>query len=404
MQPTMNFLESGPPVLWRQVGGLAAVQGAITLTWMIYRIYLPQLLAGFGFPGLDLGVQILEDALGVVVEPIMGGLSDQQRQWMGTRFPLISLGILLSSALFIVIPAIFIFGKPYVIFHWLLPVVLVGWALAMAVFRAPALSLLGQYAAKTKLPQAMSILILTGGLAGAARPIASNFILSLGPAITFAIGSLVLLGAVAVLRSVKPDAAISEIPSDITANQKISIPLLGLIGVTGMSIAWGTRLMLGEIFPKVLKTQIADADVKLLMTGIAIALAFASLLAGIVATRAGNQRSMLAGLAACAVFLQGLVFAQGAATVWILIIALIASYSLVANGAVPFALSLVPPHRGGLGVGVYFGGFSLAMSLYGFAFGPLWGIAQVQAAIVVAIAFLLAATCITLSTINNFRV
>jgi hypothetical protein len=39
-----------PAVLWLQVWGLAAVQGAITLTWIIYNLYLPQLLAQFSFP------------------------------------------------------------------------------------------------------------------------------------------------------------------------------------------------------------------------------------------------------------------------------------------------------------------------------------------------------------------
>ena len=400
----MNLLQSQSAILWGQVGGLAAVQAAITLTWMIYRIYLPQLLAAFGFPGLEHVVSILEDALAVALEPIMGGLSDKQRQWMGSRFPLISLGTILSSALFIAIPAVFIFGKPYQAFRWLLPVMLVAWALAMAVFRAPAVSLIGQYAVKTKLPQAMSVLILIGGLAGAARPIAGDFILSLGPAITFTIGSLVLLGAVGVLRSQKPDMAVAETPINPTTNQPLSIPLLGLIAVIGMSVACGTRLMLGEIFPKVLETQLVGTDVKLLMVGIAIALAFASLPAGIVATRAGNQRVTIAGLVLAAFLLLALVFAQGAGTVCFLIIALIPSYSLVANGTIPFVLSLVPPHRGGLGVGVYFGGFSLAMSLYGLIFGRVLGISLVQAAIIGAIAFLLAGACIATSTLKDFRV
>ncbi len=41
---------SGSGVLWLQVSGLAAVQGAITLSWIVYRLYLPQLFGQFGFP------------------------------------------------------------------------------------------------------------------------------------------------------------------------------------------------------------------------------------------------------------------------------------------------------------------------------------------------------------------
>ena len=90
-----------------QVWVLAAVQGAITLSWLIYNIYLPQLLTQFGFPAsLAVGLVLVENALGAVLEPVMGGLSDQARRWVGTRFPFISVGMILASALFIAIPCV----------------------------------------------------------------------------------------------------------------------------------------------------------------------------------------------------------------------------------------------------------------------------------------------------------
>ncbi|MEW6498955.1 MAG: MFS transporter, partial [Cyanobacteriota bacterium] len=99
--------------MWLQVSALAGVQGAITLTWIIYRLYLPQLLALFGFPGvLAASLLVVENLLGAVMEPLMGGLSDQAKRWMGTRFPFISGGVILSSTLFIAIPAIVVFGNP----------------------------------------------------------------------------------------------------------------------------------------------------------------------------------------------------------------------------------------------------------------------------------------------------
>jgi hypothetical protein len=58
---------------------VAALQGAITLTWMLYRLYLSQLLAGFGFAGFDRGITILEDSLAITIEPFAGWLSDKQR-------------------------------------------------------------------------------------------------------------------------------------------------------------------------------------------------------------------------------------------------------------------------------------------------------------------------------------
>ena len=390
----MKKSQSQSLILWRQVGGVAVLQGAITLTWMLYRLYVPQLLAGFGFPGFDMAIGILEDALAVAIEPFAGWLSDKQRRWMGTRFPIIIIGTILSSVLFIMIPAIFILGDPASLWRLILPVVIVAWAMAMALFRSPAVSLLGKYASQTQLPQAMSLLVLAGGVVGAIKPVASGFILSLGPAFTFAIGSFVLLAAVAFLRSVNPDATVSELSSDTQIDDRVSILSLGLIAITGMAVAWGSRAMAERILPDVLATQIPGIDTKLLMMGVGFALAFAALLAAKVAVRAGNRRALLGGLATTAVLLLVMVFSQGAVAVGAIVMAAILSYSLVANGTVPFALSLVPPLRGGLGVGIYFGGFSLGMTLYSIVFGAPLGLPVVNAAVIGAIAFLVAGVCV----------
>jgi hypothetical protein len=390
----MKKSQSQSLILWRQVGGVAVLQGAITLTWMLYRLYVPQLLAGFGFPGFEMAIGILEDALAVAIEPFAGWLSDKQRRWMGTRFPIIIVGAILSSLLFIMIPAIFIFGSPVSSWRWILPAVIVAWAVAMAMFRSPAVSLLGKYASQTQLPQAMSLLVLAGGVVGALKPVASGFILSLGPAFTFAIGSFVLLAAVAFLRSVNPDATVSELPSDTQIDDRVSILSLCLIAITGMAVAWGSRAMAERILPDVLATQIPGIDIKLLMMGVGFALAFASWPAAKVAVRAGNRRALLGGLTTTAVLLLVMAFSQGAVAVSAIVMAAILSYSLVANGTVPFALSLVPPLRGGLGVGIYFGGFSLGMTLYSIVFGASLGLPVVNAAVIGAIAFLVAGVCI----------
>jgi hypothetical protein len=80
--------------------------------------------------------------------------------------------------------------------------------------------------------------------------------------------------------------------------------------------------------------------------------------------------------------------------------------SLIITAAVLFALSIVPPPRRGLGVGFYFGGFSLGMTFYSVVFvAPQVvpaGTAAIVGAIVGAIpygiaalhAFLLAGVCV----------
>jgi Na+/melibiose symporter-like transporter len=106
----MNNSKSQPSILWVQVLALAGLQAAITLTWLVYNLYLPKLLTQFGFPAsLAVGLLVLENALSVVLEPLMGGLSDQAIRWLGSRFPFISAGVILASTLFIAIPCIVTF-------------------------------------------------------------------------------------------------------------------------------------------------------------------------------------------------------------------------------------------------------------------------------------------------------
>jgi MFS family permease len=79
--------------LWIKVWGIAAVQGSITLTWVIYNLYFPLLLVEFGFSQQSaITILIVENALASIAEPIFGELSDRQQRLFGSKIPLISLG------------------------------------------------------------------------------------------------------------------------------------------------------------------------------------------------------------------------------------------------------------------------------------------------------------------------
>ncbi|HEY9781875.1 MAG TPA: MFS transporter [Leptolyngbyaceae cyanobacterium] len=384
-------------VLWWQVCGLAAMQGAITLTWLIYSLYLPQLLVQFGFSKqLAAPLLIIENALAVVMEPLMGGLSDRLKRWVGSRLPLISAGIVLSSALFIAIPLAVIFGQQAGVTRAVLLAVLLAWALAMTVFRSPAISLLAQYATPTKLPLAASLLTLAAGIIGAFKPIASQFLLSLGAVFTFAIGSFVLLGTAAVLRWLNSRDKTPEPMVNETAAQPTSFYVLGLIFITAAAVTWGTRFLMGTL-PQVLKIQLDIANVDWLMVGIAIALAFAALPAGGWAASIGNSKAMLIGIGVTVGLLQVIVFIPTWFTLGASVVCIIASLSLVVNSAIPFALTLVRPQQVGLASGMYFGGVAAAVSLFGLVFPLTNTITPVAGAIGGAISFLLAALCLAAS-------
>ncbi|MBE9126066.1 MFS transporter [Coleofasciculus sp. LEGE 07092] len=400
----MNSREASPKVLWLQVWGLAAVQGAIALTWVIYNLYLLKLLTQFGFPkGLATGLLILENILAAVMEPLMGGLSDRVQRWVGTRFLFIAVGIVLSSAFFISIPAVVVFGSPVTAIRWVLPGVMVAWALAMTVFRSPALSLLGRYAFATNLPQAASILTLVGGVAGAMAPLAGQFILSLGSVFTFTVGSFTLLGAAAALRFVNPNRSIQQpkpdAPASITPTnswRQISIPHLGLVFGAGVGVALGFRLMM-QTFPRILNTQVPDANKSLILGGIFIAVALTAIPAGTLATRLGNRQAMVFGLLAMAGLTGVMVLTQNGVFAGVIAIAFGATFSLVSNGTIPFALSMVPPDKAGLGTGIYFSGGAVANSVFAGIFSQPDSVSPIISALIGAAAFLAAGFFVAMS-------
>ena len=400
----MNQSATSSRVLWMRVCGLAAVQGAIALTWVIYNLYLKDLLTQYGFsPGFATALLVVENLLATVMEPLMGSFSDQFQHWVGSRFPFIAVGIILASTCFIAIPTVLVFGGPDGAARWLLPIALVLWAFTMTLFRSPALSLLGRYAFASNLPQAASILTLVGGLAGAMGPIAGDFILRMGPLFTFAIGSVTLLGAGAALRAVGPDQGISA-PQDTLARSDFplmqSIKKLALVFGTGVGVTLGFRLMM-KTLPASLPTDLpetATISSKMVIGAIFIALAATALPAGTIATRLGTKRGIITGLGAMALCCGVLSIAQGQGILLVIIaIALGACFSLVSNTTIPFALSMVSPQKAGLGTGIFFSGGAAASSLFGSVAPILANIPNSLGALLGAGGYAIAAFCVFLS-------
>jgi MFS family permease len=388
--------QSAPAILWAQVGGLAALQGAITLTWVIYNLYLVDLLTRLGFPqALATGLLIIENLLAMVMEPLMGSFSDRLQHQVGTRFPLISLGVIVAAGCFLAIPTGLFWGQGPLL-RWLLPLIMVAWALAMTVFRSPAMSLLGRYAFATHLPQAASMLTLVGGLAGAAGPLANQFILGLGPLVAFAIGSGVLLLASVALGQFRPNATVGSQGRPGTGTPTATTPLdlsnLGLIFGAGVGIALGFRLVM-TTFPTILKQNVTAIAPPLVMGLIFIALAVTAMPAGWWATRLGNNRAMLVGLALLVLLTAVMNGVSSVALSLTLAVGLGGALSLVFNGTLPFALGLVPAEKAGLGIGLYFSGGALATCLFA---SWLTGdhLPPQGKVLLAALAFLLAALCV----------
>lgn len=374
---------------WYKIVGLATLQGAITLTWLIYNIYLPKLLIGFGFaPGLAVTLLIVENAIAVILEPLFGSLSDRAYRWIATKFGFVSLGVIITSALTILIPAIFVFRDLFGAVSWILPGVLIAWAMAMTVFRTPAISLIGRYAFASELPIAMSFLTVVGGFIGALRPVVQDFILSLGAPTAFTIASVVLLAATALLRYFDPPTPTNL---NIADRQPIDWARVGLLVVMGGGMAWGVRCLF-ETLPKVLKLNFPQFDSVILMVAISLAISVSALPAGLFANKYGNRKVMLIGVGVTSIALLSMVFLP--ATIGIAILSIVCCFSWMTNGAIPLAINVLPPDRSGLAVGLYFSGFTAGISSFSSLFNPVTNLTPLLGAICGTIGAIVAGMCV----------
>ena len=369
------------------------MQASITLAWVIYNVYLLDLLKQFGFaPEFAVVLLFIENGLAIAMEPLMGSLSDRAIHRLGTSYSFIAVGILLASALFISIPAIFIFGGGFSNLKWLMVAVIILWAMAMTVFRSPAIALLRKYSRTQDLPITASLLTLATAFVGAARPLSNRFILSLGAPATFAIGSGVLLAALAILRTVKPNF---EIIQDSPQESQSPVSKLSLLlnFAIGFSISFGARLLLGEIFPRGLRTGFPDLSLDLLMGLAGIAIGISAFPVGWLAARFGNQKLLLIGLQIsifCSFFLA---LANGSILTGLVVAIAAIAFSTVSNSAIALALSTTVPSKAGLGIGMYFSGGAAAVSTFVKMFPVPSQISSLNVAVLTMCAFLLAATC-----------
>ncbi|MDB9314183.1 MFS transporter [Spirulina sp. CS-785/01] len=376
-----------PEIGWWRVGGITAIQGAITLCWVIYNLYLPVLLVQWGFSQQLAGLLlIIENALEAVIEPLAGDVSDRTQRFLGTRLPFILAGVILASALFIALPALVILGSPETVIRGLLPIVAVVWAVAMAIFRSPALSLLSKASPQVKFPLAASGLTFIQQLAGSLRFTAYGFILSLGAPFAFALGTGVLLAASAFLRWVTPPEAPSlDSPREQYSFSWAVLPFL--IG-TALGLAWGLRFLMPTIAGSL--NPFLGEQTPWGMFAFSVAIAIMAFPAGKLATHLGNRKAMLIGIGAIAILIHLLVYSPLLIVVTLSAILLSFAFSLVLNGSIPFVLNLVPTQRAGLGIGCYFGAFGAAMSLFDGLILPQDEITISLRATLSAIAFLIA--------------
>lgn len=346
-----------PKTYWQPVIAMALMQGAIVVCWIVYRLYLPDLLVQFGFPkSAAIVILAIEGFLAVLIEPLFGSLSDRHKNLWGLKAPFITIGVLIASALSITIPSMVLLGNPESLLRWIFVAVVILWSMAMATFRSPMLGRLGEFAYQRDWPYAASVLTLVGTIAGTlALPAAKQIVKGLGAMPAFAISSIILLLSATLLNYSQPDRV--NAPMIAADEQKPSLQNLGLIALAGATITLGVILM------QQLIGLIGKEQAPVLMTSLLAVQLVTVFPVGWAAKRWGTMPTLMVGLTLLASGF-GLLMVP-LQLVWFVVILLLGiGMSSIGVATIPFALNMVPLSRGGLGIGFYFGGAALAGALF----------------------------------------
>jgi hypothetical protein len=353
----MHASVSKPKTYWQPVLAMALMQGAIVLCWIVYRLYIPDLLGQFGFPKNAAVILLaIEGFLAVLIEPLFGSLSDRQKSLWGLQAPFVTIGVLLASALLLLLPTMILLGNPESALRWLFVGVVILWAMAMAMFRSPMLARLGEFACQQDWSYAASVLTLVGTIAGTlALPASKQILKGLGAVPAFGISSIILLFSATLLNWSQP--AQKKIAAASANQPQPSRSNLALIALTGSTVTLGVILM------QQLIGVFGQAQTPVLMTLFLTVQLVTVLPIGRAAQRWGNIPTMMMGLG-----LLGLGFGTLMVPLPTVRLAAVLLLGLGMSGVgvatIPFALTMVPLSRGGLGIGFYFGGAAFAGALF----------------------------------------
>jgi hypothetical protein len=190
---------------------LAVVQLAFSLTWVVYVIYLPQLLQAAGLPrGLVPWLLMMDQLIFIVCDLAVGLASDRAAGVLGRLGRWMVAATLLSMVAFLALP--FVAGAG--------PLALIActlvWAVTSSLLRAPPLTLLGRYVAKPAQPKLLALMMLGNGVAAALAPYLGLVLKAWDPRGPFVLSSLALgavtLGMVAAERALARGRAESDPP------------------------------------------------------------------------------------------------------------------------------------------------------------------------------------------------
>ena len=170
------------------------------ISWSLYNTRVSQQLddyfAGFVLAGLIVGILMaLDNLIGVIIQPIMGTVSDNTRSKYGRRIPYIIIGVICSAIFFALIPTGFLpTGSLPILLIWMF-----FFGLSMGFYRSQAVALMPDFVKPQHRSKANAIINIMGGIGAIVAYTMGLVSGAIGLQWIFIIASIIMVVALGVL-------------------------------------------------------------------------------------------------------------------------------------------------------------------------------------------------------------
>ncbi|MFX1234594.1 MAG: MFS transporter [Promethearchaeota archaeon] len=177
-----------------------------TFSWSLYNTQVNRALdnyfAGFILAGFTVGIiMAVDNIIGVIIQPIMGNISDNTRTRYGRRMPYIVIGVILSVIFFILIPTGFPttftggggFGQLWILLLWIF-----FFGISMGFYRSQAVALMPDFVKPVNRSKGNAIINIMGGI-GAVIAFTLGLLIDINTYLPFIIASVIMLVAMIIL-------------------------------------------------------------------------------------------------------------------------------------------------------------------------------------------------------------
>ncbi|HHU54051.1 MAG TPA: SLC45 family MFS transporter [Clostridiaceae bacterium] len=380
---------------------------ASSLLWSIYNSFVPLILKDFITSSALIGlIMTIDNAFGVVFQPLFGSLSDRTRTRFGKRMPYIMIAAPICSVLFFFIPQM-----PSLV---TLMIIVIVFNFGMSVWRAPIVALMPDLTPSRHWSKANGVINLMGGVASIiAFLIGGKIANSYGRSATFGMGSVVMLVAVFTLFLFvkEPTAKSPFTSSDKSEDDKNSISLStfkklppkqrrNLIYLLFAIFFWFCGYNAVETFFTtfaVVNLGVAEGSASMILAFFSVSFVAFAIPSGIIASKIGRRKSIIIGLVGIIVVFVPIIFLMNLMALRILLLLGGFFWALININSLPMVLEIGKESEIGTYTGYYYF-FSFSASIFSpILFGLIRDLTQNYATLFIyaPITFALALFCIS---------